>query len=545
MDVEFSVPTQRSREEEDEFQRSVKKFKESDGARSFLPPRKLVSYKDSLVGDIPGAYAQAFKFNKEWEDDYESEDEMEPLIEGMAELTSVVVWVRLPELPIEFYDAAVLREIRSIIGPVLRIDSFTASETRGGYARLCVQIDLEKPLISSIRVGRLVQKVLYEGISSLCFCCGKLGHKQDSCGLKRKEPNSENVAGVTLENNEASGEVQSDSNYGPWMVVTRKKKNQSRMGKASGPGKINIYSQVDSKGIVDISQASVRVEASEDLNKSVHCDPVDSNSETTRVGADLNMQSALKMRNDCVMEECFENSRDGCQLDSRHSPGNKRKGIVKNKGKGTESLGIRNAKTSKNHKRLPSSSEGKSGLLLLSKELGSGNQVENGEIFDRTDTTTKIRVGNLVQEPCGGHSRGDNSSDKSGANGNTGMVRGRTETGVEASVSHNTREYHVRGVEQAKEAIRDAPLGRIRLDYSGAEVGGLQRDGHGSPGKPPNSEVDPNDGSGANLRCASDLQRGHHRHFETHDHLEAKLDGIQRPAEKNGVEYGGSSSHEY
>ncbi|XP_065630884.1 uncharacterized protein LOC136068109 [Quercus suber] len=566
MDVEFSVPTQRSREEEDEFQRSVKKFKESDGARSFLPPRKLVSYKDSLVGDIPGAYAQAFKFNTEWEDDYESEDEMEPLIEGMAEvklsketkarirapwsralivkvygrsvgfnyltfklnamwkptakmdcvamgkgfflvrfsgsddydfvlrggpwfigehflaikpwepyfiaseakLTSVAVWVRLPELPIEFYDAAVLRKIGSVIGPVLRIDSFTASETRGGYARLCVQIDLEKPLISSIRVGRLVQKVLYEGISSLCFCCGKLGHKQDSCGLKRKEPNSENVAGVTLENNEASGEVQSDFNYGPWMVVTRKKKNQSRMGKASGPGKINIHSQVDSKGIVDISQASVRVEASEDLNKLVHCDPVDSNSETTRVGADLNMQSALEMRNDCMMEECLENSRDGCQLDSRHSPGNKRKGIVKNKGKGTESLGIRNAKTSKNHKRLPSSSEGKSGLLLLSKELGSGNQVENGEIFDRTDTTTKIRVGNLVQEPCGGHSRGDNSSDKSGANGNTGMVRGRTETGVEASVSHNTREYQFGGPSFGAQGLGSHTQSMVELPHGRA-----------------------------------------------------------------------------
>ena len=94
----------------------------------------------------------------------------------------MAVWVRFPELPIEFYDASVLKEIGSVIGPVSRIDSYTASETRGGYARLCVQINLDKPLISSIRVGKLVQRVLYEGISSLCFCCGKLGHKQESCG---------------------------------------------------------------------------------------------------------------------------------------------------------------------------------------------------------------------------------------------------------------------------------------------------------------------------------------------------------------------------
>ena len=55
-----------------------------------------------------------------------------------SKLTSVAVWVRFPELPIEFYDVAVLREIGSVIGPVLRIDSYITSKTRGGYARLCV-----------------------------------------------------------------------------------------------------------------------------------------------------------------------------------------------------------------------------------------------------------------------------------------------------------------------------------------------------------------------------------------------------------------------
>ena len=102
----------------------------------------------------------------------------------------------------------------------------------------------------------------------------------------------------------------------------------------------------------------------------------------------------------------------------------------------------------------------------------------------------------------------------------------------------------VKGDEQAKEAIHDAPLGRIRVDHSREEVGGLQRDGHGTPGKPPNFEADPNYGYGVEMRCASELQRGHHRHSETHENLEAGLGGIQRLTEKNGVEYGGSGSNE-
>ena len=77
--------------------------------------------------------------------------------------TSVAVWVRFPELPIEFYDIKVLKEIGSAIGPMLHIDSYTATGSRGSYARLCIQIDLDKPLIKSIRIGRLVQLIFAVG----------------------------------------------------------------------------------------------------------------------------------------------------------------------------------------------------------------------------------------------------------------------------------------------------------------------------------------------------------------------------------------------
>ena len=182
----------------------------------------------------------------------------------------------------------------------------------------------------------------------------------------------------------------------------------------------------------------------------------------------------------------------------------------------------------------------------------------------------------MVQEPSGGYSRRVHSSDKSSADGNTGVVRGRAEAGVETSVSHSSKEHQIRGssfgtqgmgphtqsvvefpngcagdlvgsirgAKQAKEAIRDAPLGRIWMDHSREEVGGLQRDGHGSLVKSPNSETDPNYGSGAEMRYAFELQRGHPRHPETHDNLEARLGGIQGSAKKNGVEYSGSDSNE-
>ena len=200
------------------------------------------------------------------------------------------------------------------------------------------------------------------------------------------------------------------------MVVTRKKKNLGRLGKASGPAKTFAPTPFEFKGNLDLSQASAHVKASEDPTKSSHSDSADSRHDTTRVVASLNMQSDLEMRKDCVMEEYLGNPSASSQQDPRQISGNKRKALTKNKGKGSERLGIRNSKSSKSHKRLPNSAEGQSGLLLLSRELGSENQIKNGEIFDRANTTAKIRVGNLVQEPSGDYSRGVHSSDKSGAN---------------------------------------------------------------------------------------------------------------------------------
>lgn len=51
---------QSSSEEEEELNRSVKKFKDSSGHTTFSQPRKVVSYRDNLVGEIPRAYVKAF-----------------------------------------------------------------------------------------------------------------------------------------------------------------------------------------------------------------------------------------------------------------------------------------------------------------------------------------------------------------------------------------------------------------------------------------------------------------------------------------------------
>ena len=81
----------------------------------------------------------------------------------------VAVWIRLLELPIEFYALCVLKEIGNAIGPVLQIDSSTTVKARGRYAKICVQIDLNKPLVQQILLKGQIQDIQYEGINSLYF----------------------------------------------------------------------------------------------------------------------------------------------------------------------------------------------------------------------------------------------------------------------------------------------------------------------------------------------------------------------------------------
>lgn len=73
-------------------------------------------------------------------------------------------------------------------------------------------------------MGRLVQCVLYEGVSSLYFSCGRLGHKKENCSfqlshtVKERDGQEEQRANDELVSSTPNSIVekdQSESNYGP------------------------------------------------------------------------------------------------------------------------------------------------------------------------------------------------------------------------------------------------------------------------------------------------------------------------------------------
>lgn len=144
-------------------------------------------------------------------------------------MEKTVVWARLPELPLEYFDRDILFQIGNKIGQTIKVDLTTEQVARGRYAQICVEIDTSNALVPCIRIGGCLQKVEYEGLSQVCFKCGKITHKQASCDF---EQNGKNTVEVDLSRTAGvRGNVNKENEgFGPWLLAEdRKKKKLTRM----------------------------------------------------------------------------------------------------------------------------------------------------------------------------------------------------------------------------------------------------------------------------------------------------------------------------
>ena len=142
------------------------------GNEFFLTRFSMKEDLDAVLKRGPWFIGEHFLSIRPWEPFFKPE---------IANVSSIAVWVRLHALPIELYEAKVLKQIREAIGKVLRVDTHTAMEARGKYARLCIQVDVDKPLINIVLIGKFEQAMVCEGINKLYFACGRVGHKKEMC----------------------------------------------------------------------------------------------------------------------------------------------------------------------------------------------------------------------------------------------------------------------------------------------------------------------------------------------------------------------------
>lgn len=93
----------------------------------------------------------------------------------------VAVWIKVPELALELYNLKFLTRLGNTLGLFLKMDSLTTFQSRGQFARICVELNLAKPLIPFVEVRGEKVKLEYEGLHAVCFRCGIYGHKVEAC----------------------------------------------------------------------------------------------------------------------------------------------------------------------------------------------------------------------------------------------------------------------------------------------------------------------------------------------------------------------------
>lgn len=75
--------------------------------------------------------------------------------------------------------------------------------------------------------------MLYEGLSSLCFSCGRVGHKAEACSYHARAPEQGGIG--TRRDNQVIKTDQKENNeqaFGPWVLVSQKKQGGKKPKKA-------------------------------------------------------------------------------------------------------------------------------------------------------------------------------------------------------------------------------------------------------------------------------------------------------------------------
>lgn len=150
----------------------------------------------------------------------------------------LIVWVRIPCLPIEYFDFAFLTKVGEKIGRPIRAYHNTGTAARGRFARICVEVDITKPLLTMFKLRKIIRHIEYEGLHLVCFECGIVGHRKEDCVKSRSENDQEEppAAGETEElavngetysrklqiRKDITGDLPGEGAFGPWMIARRK-----------------------------------------------------------------------------------------------------------------------------------------------------------------------------------------------------------------------------------------------------------------------------------------------------------------------------------
>ncbi|CAN0905673.1 hypothetical protein LINGRAHAP2_LOCUS23805 [Linum grandiflorum] len=138
-------------------------------------------------------------------------------------IKTTMVWVELPDLPIEFYNPIAVMRIASRIGKPVGVDRATKERARGKYARVCVEVNLTKALLPKYKIEGIPYLIVYEGFHKICTNCGAYGAPTHLCKCQNPLEAPPETEMTSFVHNASNGKV-----FGDWMMPRRKYRRPTR-----------------------------------------------------------------------------------------------------------------------------------------------------------------------------------------------------------------------------------------------------------------------------------------------------------------------------
>ncbi|CAN1132083.1 hypothetical protein LINPERHAP2_LOCUS6793 [Linum perenne] len=111
--------------------------------------------------------------------------------------------------------------IGNAIGRTIRLDLATSEGARARFARVCVEVDLTKPLLGKYMIEDMVFFIEYESLENICTSCGVYAHKKEACPSLHPVTQADTVETRASTPLAGSG---AEEAAGSWMIVGRRKK---------------------------------------------------------------------------------------------------------------------------------------------------------------------------------------------------------------------------------------------------------------------------------------------------------------------------------
>ncbi|CAL8167543.1 unnamed protein product [Prunus armeniaca] len=142
----------------------------------------------------------------------------------------MTAWVRINGLKVEYFRSDVMEKIGNLIGATVKVDAHTMSQDRGKFARVCVELDLAKPLTPFSEVE---------------------GHS-----YRNMEVNISDKSGDLSVNNPVTKDVEIPAKmHGQWMLIKPRSFNTKKV-EDSGKDDMEGFTPVSTRGNVKFATPS-------------------------------------------------------------------------------------------------------------------------------------------------------------------------------------------------------------------------------------------------------------------------------------------------